>query len=77
MQEMAPLKYLTLKQHDTTKTCSECLPDASGPLVITIPSGSITAANSSVLKMLEKQCREQKQVETKKPHCEYQMYSYI
>jgi len=57
MQEMAPLKYLMLKQHNTTKTCSECLPDASGPLAITIPSGSITAANSSVLKVLEKQCK--------------------
>jgi len=41
-------------------TCSECLPDTSGPLAITMPSGSITAANSSLVKMLEKQ---QKQAE--------------
>jgi len=31
------------------------LPDASGPLAITMPSGSITATNSSVVKVLEKQ----------------------
>jgi len=31
------------------------LPDASVPLAITMPSGSITAANSSVAKVLEKQ----------------------
>jgi len=36
-------------------TCSECLPDTSGPLVITMPSGSITATSSSVAKVLEKQ----------------------
>ena len=52
---MALFKYLKLKQRDTTKTYSECLPDASGPLAITMPSGSITAANSSVTKVLEKQ----------------------
>ena len=46
------------------KTYSECLPDASGPLTITMPSGSITAANSSVTKVLQKQ---QKQAETKRP----------
>jgi len=39
------------------------LPDASGPLAITMPSDSITAANSSVMKVLEKQ---KKQAETKK-----------
>jgi len=39
--EMALLKYLTLKWNDTTNTCSECLPDASGPL--------------GVVKVLEKQ----------------------
>jgi len=54
-------------------TCSECLPDASGPLAITMPSGSITAANSSVVKVLEKQ---QKQAETKKLHGEYRTYMY-
>ena len=59
---MALLKYLTVKQNPTTKTY---LPDASDPLAITMPSGSITATNSNVVKMLEKQ---QKQVETKKPH---------
>ena len=61
---MALLKYLKLKWLDTTKTYSECLPDASSPLAITMPSGSITAANSSVTKVLEKQ---QKQAETKRP----------
>jgi len=49
-------------------TCSECFPDASGPLVIKMPSGSITAANSNVVKVLEKQ---QKQAETKKLCGEY------
>jgi len=49
-------------------TCSECLPDVSGPLAITMSSSSITAANSSVAKVLEKQ---QKQAETKKLHDEY------
>jgi len=49
-------------------TCSECLPDASGPLAITMPSSSITATNSGVAKVLKKQ---QKQAETKKPHGEY------
>jgi len=47
--EMALLKYLTLKWCDTTNTLSECLLDASGPLAI---CGSITAANSSVAKVL-------------------------
>jgi len=47
-----------LKQHNTTKTRSECLPAASGPLVITIPSGSITAADSSVAKVLEIQLKQ-------------------
>jgi len=51
---MALLKYLTLKQSDAMNTCSECLPDASGLLAITIPIGSITTANSSVAKVLEK-----------------------
>jgi len=37
------------------------LPDASGPLVITMPSGSITAANSSVAKVLEKQQKQTSQ----------------
>jgi len=55
-----------LKRRDTTNTCSECLPDASGPLAITMPSGSITTANSSLVKMLEKQ---QKQAETKLKPC--------
>jgi len=50
---MALLKYLMLKRSNTTNTCSECLPDASGPLAITMPSGSITAANLSVEKVLE------------------------
>ena len=50
---MALLKYLTLKRHDTSNTSSESLPDPSGPLTITMPSGSITAANSSVAKVLE------------------------
>ena len=36
-----------------------------------MPSGSITATNSSVVKMLEKQ---QKQAETKKPRGEYRIY---
>jgi len=40
------------------------LPDASGPLAITMPSGSITAVNSNVAKVLEKQ---QEQAETKLP----------
>jgi len=39
------------------------LPDASGPLAITMPSDSITATNSSVVKVLEKQ---KKQAKTKK-----------
>jgi len=68
---MAPLKYLTLKWHDTTNTFSEFLPDSSGLLAITMPSGSITVANSSVVKVLEKQ---QKQAEPKRPHGEYQIY---
>jgi len=71
--EMALLKYLTLKQSDTMNTCSECLLNASGPLVITMSSGSITAANSSVVKVLEKQ---QKQAETKKSRGEYLIYNY-
>jgi len=52
--EMALLRYLMLKRHNTTNTCLECLPDASGPLAITMPSGFITATNSSVAKVLEK-----------------------
>jgi len=44
------------------------LPDASGPLAITMPSGSITATNSSAAKVLEKQ---QKQAEIKRPHGQY------
>ena len=51
-----------LKQHSAMKPCSECFPGASGSLAITMPSGSITAANSSVAKVLEKH---QKQAETK------------
>jgi len=43
-------------------TCSECLPVASSPLVIKMPSVFITATNSNVVKVLEKQ---QKQAETK------------
>ena len=71
---MALFKYLKLKQRDTMKTYSECFPDASGPLVITMPIGSITAANSSVTKVLEKQ---EKQAETKRPQTrgEYQIYT--
>ena len=42
---MALLKYLKLKRRET-KNCLECLPDASGPLAIAMPSDSITAANS-------------------------------
>jgi len=49
------------------------VPDSSGPLAITMPSGSITAANSSVAKMLEKQ---QKQAETKRLCGEYQIYMH-
>ena len=52
---MAILKHLTLKQHNTTKSHSECLPGASGPQAITMPNGSITATISSVAKVLEKQ----------------------
>jgi len=66
--EMALLKYFMLKRCDTMNTCSECLPDSSGLLAITMPSGSITAANSNVVKVLEKQ---QKQVEAKMPCGEY------
>ena len=68
IQGMALLKYLMLKWLDTTKTISECLPDASGPLVITMPSGSITAANSTVVKVLE-------HPETKKRRGEYWIYA--
>ena len=50
---MALLMYLTLKRRDTSNTSSESLPDPSGPLTITMPSGSITAPNSSVAKVLE------------------------
>jgi len=52
--EMALLKYFILKRHDKMKTS---LPDASGPLAITMPSGSIIAANSSVAKVIEKQLK--------------------
>jgi len=71
--EMALLKYLMLKRRNTMNTCSECLLDSSGLLVITMFSGSITATNSSVAKVLENQ---QKQAETKRPHGEYQIYTY-
>jgi len=67
--EMALLKYLTLKQHNTMNTLSECLPDASGPLAI---CGSITAANSNVVQVLEKQQYEQ--TETKRQRDEYHIY---
>ena len=70
--EMALLKYLKLKQRNTMKTCSECLPDTSDPLVITMPSGSISATNWSVAKVLEKQ---QWQAETKKLCGEYRIYT--
>jgi len=66
--EMVLLKYLTLKRRDTIKT--ECLPDASGPLSIEIPSGSITATNSSVVKVLEKQ-----QKMTKRQRGKYRTYT--
>lgn len=59
---MAILKYLTLKQHNTTKSHSECLPGASGPQAITMPNGSITVTILSVVKEMEKQ---QKQAEPK------------
>ena len=64
---MALLKYLKLKRRET-KYCLECLPVASGPLAIAMPSDSITAANSSVEKVF-------KQTEAKKPHGEYQVYT--
>jgi len=54
-------------------TCSDCLPNASGSLAITMSSGFITATNSSVVKVLEKQ---QKQAETKRPRGEYRIYTY-
>ena len=61
---MALLQYL--KQRNKTTTSSEFLPDIPmvDPLVIAMLSSCITAANSSVAKVLEKQ---QKQVETKEP----------
>jgi len=62
-----------LKRRDITNTYSECLLDASGPLAITIPSGSITSANSSVAKVLEKQ---HKQAEIKRLRGQYQIYMY-
>lgn len=34
---------------------AECLTGASSPLAVTMPSGSITATNSSVAKVLEQQ----------------------
>ena len=46
----------------------ECLPDASGPLAIAMPSDSITAANSSIEKVFN-------QTEAKKPRGEYQVYT--
>ena len=64
---MALLKYLKLKQCDS-KNCLECLPDASGPLALAMPSGSIASANSSVEKAL-------KQTEAKKPRSEYKVYT--
>ena len=64
---MALLKYLKLKQCDS-KNCLECLPDASGPLALAMPSGSIASANSSVEKAL-------KQTEAKKPRGEYKVYT--
>jgi len=67
--EMVLLKYFMLKRHNTMKTS---LPDASGPLAITMPSGSITVAN------LVKCCESAwKAAETKKLHGEYQIASYI
>ena len=57
-----------MKRYRATKACSEILSDASGPLVITMSSGSIIAANLNVVKMLEKQ---QKQAEIKKLRGEY------
>ena len=64
---MALLKYLKLKQCDSMN-CLECLPDASGPLALAMPSGSIASANSSVEKAL-------KQTEAKKPRGEYKVYT--
>ena len=68
---MALLKYL--KRCHKTTTSLECLLDACGPLAITMSSSCITAANSSVAKVLEKQ---QKQAETKELHAhgEYRIY---
>ena len=65
---MTLLKYLTLKRHDT-KNCLECLPDASGPLAIAMPSGSITAANSTVERVFKQT------PEANKPRGEYQVYT--
>jgi len=53
-----------------TNTCLECLPDDSGPLAITMPSGSSTAINSSVAKVLEKQA------ESKRRHGQHQIYAH-
>ena len=64
---MVLLKYLKLKQRDT-KNCLECLPDASGPLAIAMPSDSITATNSSVEKVF-------KQTEVKKPRGDKQQFT--
>ena len=77
---MALLKYLKLKRRET-KNCLECLPDASGPLAIAMPSDSITAANSSVEKVFKQTAANLsvekvfKQTEAKKPRGEYQVYT--
>lgn len=55
---MTLLKYFKLKQSNRS---FEYLLDVNGPLTIKMPNGSITAFNSSVAKMLEKQ---QTQAET-------------
>ena len=70
---MALLKYLTLKRREATKSFSECLPNPSGPLALAMPSSSITAANSSVAKVLEK--HQKPQTEAKKSRGEYRTYT--
>jgi len=81
--EIVLLKYLILKQCDTIKTYSECLPDSSGPLAITMPSGFITATNLSVAKVLESSRNKMKPkgqvVNTKYSYTYYviRIYTYV
>ena len=69
--DMALLRYLKLKREVKQRDdiSKDCLPDANGPLAVKMPSSSITVANSSVAKVLEKQ---QKQAE---PRGEYRIYT--